>query len=376
MLRHLSLVGPVGITQISRDLVKRSPSVKAFPYGRGIRIQQMHRATDLVIDDDLVIELDPCNSLLDARKNRPAAHNSAKLGPSGVRRAKYLSNRTVNTPSMAGMVETMGLLGAPGGAGELLGSWAKFVKDVIKRAAASGGISLSRYPPPDSLSRLLKDVFTLLSVDCALDVGGYNGQFVRRLRKEVAFAGPVISFEPATESFNQMLGVLKNDPNWYGYQYALGDTNDLLTLHLARSGNLSSSLPFNAYGSGRFPSASCEFARETVRIRRLAEVLDEITIGLPSERIFLKMDTQGFDLRVVEGALPILDRIAGIQTEVAAKPIYEGSPSFTEHITFLTRLGYELAGFFPVTRDLDGLRAIEFDCILVRAAKSVSVSTP
>jgi len=93
--------------------------------------------------------------------------------------------------------------------------------------------------------------------------------------------------------------------------------------------------------------------------------LDKVEI--PFQRPFLKTDTQGFDLRVLDGAHSLLsDRIVGAQVELSVIPIYEAMPEFLEVIASMRQRGFTLTGMFPVETDR-AMRVYEFDGIFVRS---------
>jgi len=105
---------------------------------------------------------------------------------------------------------------------------------------------------------------------------------------------------------------------------------------------------------------------DTVEVRRLGDVFEDVTGGGTKKRVFLKIDTQGLDMQVIEGALPVIDQVVGIQTEIPVRQIYEEMPTFTGVVDRLAQLGFETVGFFPVGRDSSLLRVTEFDCVLIR----------
>ena len=80
----------------------------------------------------------------------------------------------------------------------------------------------------------------------------------------------------------------------------------------------------NAYAAERF--GTTEIGTEQVTVHRLDSVFDELVAG--HEHVFLKVDTQGHDLAVVEG----LGRraVSGIQLELSFIPVYDGTPRFSE----------------------------------------------
>jgi hypothetical protein len=103
---------------------------------------------------------------------------------------------------------------------------------------------------------------------------------------------------------------------------------------------------------------------EVVSVRRLDEVLEEVVQDFNSKRIFLKMDTQGYDLEVFKGLGNKLKYVVAIQSEVSVIPIYKEVPHWTDCISFYERAGFGVTSLFPVT--IDSCRVIEFDCLMVR----------
>jgi hypothetical protein len=120
------------------------------------------------------------------------------------------------------------------------------------------------------------------------------------------------------------------------------------------------------HGTTRFSDNTQIVRVDTVAVRRLESIVDEILAVRPGARIFLKMDTQGYDLQVVRGGGRRLPAIRGLQTELAARATYEGMPTLPEALVELDQSGFEVTGIFPVARELDHLRVIEFDCVMCR----------
>jgi hypothetical protein len=91
------------------------------------------------------------------------------------------------------------------------------------------------------------------------------------------------------------------------------------------------------------------------------------TVEIPFQRPLLKTDTQGFDLRVLEGARHLLsDRVVAAQVELSVIPIYEGMPDFLEVIAKMRQCGFTLTGMFSVEAD-NKMRVYEFDGVFVRS---------
>jgi FkbM family methyltransferase len=206
-----------------------------------------------------------------------------------------------------------------------------------------------------------------LRVTCVVDVGGHHGEYGLLLR-ENGYCGPIVSFEPVSRSFAELTRTRGNDRLWRAYQVALGEEDGTATINVTRYTSYSSVLqPLSATPPGRADTLDLMAidAVETVEMRRFDSVFDQWVGDPRSSRVFLKMDTQGFDPMVLRGASGRLDRVFGLQTEVAVVPIYAGMVGYQDSIANMEQLGFELSGLFPVTHDRQ-MRAIELDCLMVR----------
>lgn len=203
-----------------------------------------------------------------------------------------------------------------------------------------------------------------LGVACVLDVGANVGQFGTRLRR-MGYTGRIVSFEPVAATAEKLRETSADDPEWVVHQCALGEEDGTAEINV-RPGAMSSLLPSSDFGKDWHERLSMA-TTETIRIRRLDGVLDEALEGLADPRVFLKMDTQGYDLATMRGAGRRIDEVLGLMSEVSCVPIYEGMPRLPEQLTAYEDAGFEVSGFYPVTRHRRTLRAIEFDVIMVRA---------
>jgi hypothetical protein len=99
-------------------------------------------------------------------------------------------------------------------------------------------------------------------------------------------------------------------------------------------------------------------------LRRLDDITGQIPFDIYSRKIFMKLDTQGYDLEVFKGAASILKNLVAFQSELAHKNLYKGAPHWTEVIDEYEKAGFLLAGLFPIIRD--GYQYVESDCLMVK----------
>lgn len=231
------------------------------------------------------------------------------------------------------------------------------LRRTARDAARRLGVEITRSPAPNTLPWQLRQIIRLRQVDGVIDVGGHWGEFAALARR--VFPGPIVSFEPHAESFDRMADTMGGDPLWTGSRIAIGRERGTLELNVFPSTDLNSFRSPNELFDDRFEIAAPDRTEE-VPVRRLDDVVE-----LTGELI-LKSDTQGFDIDVVRGATGILDRVTAIVIEVSVRNIYDDTPGMSAQFDELSSLGYELVGLFPLLRDRDRLRVIEFDGVFVR----------
>jgi FkbM family methyltransferase len=223
--------------------------------------------------------------------------------------------------------------------------------------------------PQAPLARHLQEIFARLEIDLVVDVGAHFGEYVRFLRDVVGYTGPILSVEPIGENFKILKRTHQSDRNWTGVNIALGPESTRMTINVTRdtqfaSFNSPSTTGLLATGNAQMCANASVERTEEVDVRRLDELLVKYCGERRDAKIYLKLDTQGFDLQVVSGIGEWKNRILAMQSEVSMMPLYEGMPTFAESIETFSRLGFDVTGLFPVSRD-ERLRVIEFDCTLI-----------
>lgn len=170
-----------------------------------------------------------------------------------------------------------------------------------------------------------------------------------------------------SESFARLSEAAADDPLWEGHALALGAEDGRSELNVTHQSTLVSLRRPGASPVPKLERGLGIARRETVEVRRLDGLLEEL--GAAESRIFLKVDTQGNDLDVVRGAAGLLDRVVGLQVELAIRPMYKAVPSYVEVLAELRQLGFSPSGIYPVMYD-EGIALVEADCLLVRPAEA------
>ncbi len=243
-----------------------------------------------------------------------------------------------------------------------------WLKEFVRTGATRVGCQIGRFPGVEVLGNHLLTVFTQLNVNCVLDVGAHVGQYGRFLRN-IGYRGEIVSFEPVPANFATLEKRCTRDKHWRAFRLALGHETGTLPINVARVTQFSSFLSPNRYSHDQFDGLSDVDRTEMVDMVRLESIFDACTRGIADPRVFLKLDTQGYDLNVLRGASACLSRIVALQSELSVKPLYDGMTDYVAAMSCMNRMGFELSAVFPVVREQQ-LSIVEFDSIMVAAAAS------
>jgi FkbM family methyltransferase len=230
---------------------------------------------------------------------------------------------------------------------------------VVTRRGVKRHKVLSDYLAREHMSRLIRH----LDINCVLDVGANVGQYAQQLRRG-GYNGRVVSFEPVPAVADKLREAALDDPEWRVIECALGDADHEAEINV-RPGTMSSLLPSSDFGKNWHDRLKVAEAQK-ISVRRLDGLFDEAVKGIDDPRVYLKLDTQGYDMQAFAGAGDRMKEIAGMQSEVACVPIYDGMPRLPDQIAAYEAAGFEITGMFPVTRHRASLRVIEFDVTMVR----------
>ncbi len=219
---------------------------------------------------------------------------------------------------------------------------------------------LYRYWEQFHLERLL----STYAVDCVFDVGANYGQYATMLRQECGFQGLIFSFEPFPDAIAHLNEISQNDRQWIINDIALSDSEEAAEFKIME-GNQFSSLSNPVHEeTDLFLERNRVNHTIQVHTRLLSTVFEQLQKEYGFERPFLKLDTQGFDVRIIRGSENIINSFVAIQSELSIKRIYADSSSFCDAINYYQSLGFTLSAFVPNNAG-HFPRLIETDCILI-----------
>lgn len=139
-------------------------------------------------------------------------------------------------------------------------------------------------------------------------------------------------FEANPEIFKRLKINLQDYPNQIAYNYAIGDKNEKVTLHVSNNGSQSSSV---------LPLGTHKIQHPEVYYTHDVEVEMRTLDGfkLPFEVDFLNMDIQGYELQALKGLGDKISVFNWAYLEVNKKELYEGCGLYDDIVIYLGAFG-------------------------------------
>ena len=234
---------------------------------------------------------------------------------------------------------------------------------LIRRTANRLGIDIHRYRPEESLQGLLAMMLRYHEVDVLLDVGANIGQFAKAIR-EAGFQRRVVSFEPLGDAHVRLVAESRSDPHWLvAERVAIGAEEGEVVMNIAGNSFSSSILSMLPAHEAAAPGSS-QVGTERAMLMPLDVAAQDYVQG--DDTVFIKIDTQGYEKHVLDGASEILGQAAGLHVELSFVPLYQDQPLFHEMVNRLREDGFCLWGIWPGIHDPGSGRMLQVDATFFR----------
>jgi FkbM family methyltransferase len=213
------------------------------------------------------------------------------------------------------------------------------MKKVIKKIVRNFGFNISRYCLSNTAVAQLVNALKMTGINVVFDIGANEGQFAREIR-EHGYRGKIISFEPLTSARKNLLAFAARDPGWHVHeQSAIGNQDGEIEIHIAGNSVSSSVLPMlESHSSAAV--GSTYVGSERVPIFKLDSIANKYLDK--NSNLFIKIDTQGYEWQVLDGANESLKRTQGVLCELSLVPLYHEQRLWRDIVDRLDQYGFML----------------------------------
>jgi FkbM family methyltransferase len=236
------------------------------------------------------------------------------------------------------------------------------VKELVRKVAQRWGYEIQAYNFLRSHEVRRIKFLNDQNISLVLDVGANEGQYGTSLRR-LGYDGRIISFEPVKSVFQTLERVSQSDLNWMARNAALGDFDGYAEINISDFSQVSSILSATGLAGTNYWKGQTQ---EKITVQRLDTLKDEVELS--RHRIWLKIDTQGFEEKVLLGAKNALEvgNILFLEVELSIRQFYGEEKLFPEMLEYILSLGFELISMCPVHVDAARGYVLQYDCIFIK----------
>lgn len=239
----------------------------------------------------------------------------------------------------------------------------KIIKKSIKKLLHLMGVEIYHYDAQATQFGVFATAFNHFGINVVVDVGANEGQFGESLR-ESGYSGRIISFEPLTSAYGKLKKISNKDSDWLVYpRCAVGDRRGEIELNVSTNSVSSSILPMLDSHKNAAPE-STYMGKDKCDLITLDSVS---TSYIDREKsILLKVDTQGYEWQVLDGAEDLIDGCRGVLIEMSLIPLYDGQRLWQDIICRLEGKGFTLWALQPAFVDIKNGRTLQLDGLFFR----------
>ena len=210
---------------------------------------------------------------------------------------------------------------------------------------------------PVAEHRKIIELLNFYNIDLVLDVGANEGQYAGYLRS-IGYNNQIVSFEPLTSAFTLLNAQCANDKKRSCIKIALGDKDEVATINISGNSQSSSFLKMNEAHLDAAPESKYLNSEEVI-VKKLDSIYKDVTGD--AKNIFLKLDVQGFEKKVLKGAEKSLIEIKGLQVEMSFEELYDGEMLFSDMISYLKYRGFYLCALKNGFHDAHSKKLLQAD---------------
>jgi len=219
---------------------------------------------------------------------------------------------------------------------ETIAESARDLGRLLNKLLQKCGLEIKSYPDFDAKRRM--KIINNYKINTIFDIGANRGQYSKNLR-EMGYNKKIISFEPLEDAFEKLEKVSSRDENWIVNNYALGDENTKSIINVSNNSYSSSILDMLPKHFDSAPESKY-IKQQEINVKKLDSIFKSFCNT--KNKVMIKIDTQGYEKKVLDGAKNSLKDIKVVQLEMSLVPLYQEEMLFLEMTHYLQEKGFQL----------------------------------
>jgi FkbM family methyltransferase len=200
-------------------------------------------------------------------------------------------------------------------------------------------------------------------IDMIFDIGANTGQFGELMYK-LGYKGKMVSFEPLTSAYDLLVSTCKSVDGWNAAERcAVGDEDGEIEMHISENSISSSAMDMLKEHENAAPDSKY-VGTEKAKVFKLDTIFDKHSDGC--KNVLVKIDTQGFEEKVLNGSVNSISKIKGLFLEMSLVNLYEGQVLFKDLYERIVANGFSMFGIQPAFVNKETGRVLQVDATFFR----------
>jgi hypothetical protein len=204
-------------------------------------------------------------------------------------------------------------------------------------------------------------------INYCFDVGANIGQYGKYIRS-IGFKGKIFSFEPQKEAFKKLLKISKYDSLWQVYNLGISNVDGIAKINISKNSVSSSLLDIEEKHISAAPDSKY-IGVENINVSRIDTFIKEQKL---TNKIFLKIDAQGFESLILEGTEYCISQIYALQIEISCVSLYKGEMLLNEMKDFIESKGFYLSSIESGFADVKDGRLLQVEAVFLREINNLT----
>lgn len=217
-------------------------------------------------------------------------------------------------------------------------------------------------PYTDEKYHLMLSIKTL-NINNIIDVGANKGQFALEVFA-AGYKGRIVSIEPLSSAWAILHKTASDKANWIVFpRCGLGQKQEELVINISSNLDSSSILPMSQAHLNAAPWSKYVGA-ENCQIFALDDIFGQINSD--HCRTLLKIDCQGYEYLILNGATDSLRKIQAVLTEVSIVELYHGQKLWLDIIEYMRSMGFCIYSVFKGFTDPKTGQTLQLDILFTK----------
>ncbi len=204
-------------------------------------------------------------------------------------------------------------------------------------------------------------IMNFYNIDLVLDVGASWGGYAKNLRR-FGYKKKIISFEPVTVSYNKLLKNSSDDTLWQIHSKVIisDKAENKMIINVSKDFDNSSVLYSTDLHTENHKDAKFTH-QEQVKSEKIDNLFNNYCAN--ENNLMLKIDVQGSEMNVLNGAEKNLKKFKLVQIEVSIQPMYEGQILWSDILKFMMDKNFDIWTIYPGYKKKSIGQLYQFDVI-------------